>query len=101
MNGEQTLGENIADIGGMACALEALGKTENPDYDAFFRAYARGWLKCTTRERAGSLAEIDEHSSSNLRVNRVLSNFQEFYDTYNINEGDGMFAAPTERITIW
>ncbi|MCQ4691453.1 M13 family peptidase, partial [Clostridium sp. SL.3.18] len=89
MNGEQTLGENIADIGGMACALEALGKTENTDYDAFFRAYARGWLKCTTRERAGSLAEIDEDSSSNLRVNRVLSNFQEFYDTYNIKEGDG------------
>lgn len=101
MNGEQTLGENMADIGGMACVLEVLGKTDNPDYDAFFRAYARGWLKCTTRERASSLAEIDEHSSSNLRVNRVLSNFQEFYDTYNINEGDGMFVAPPERIAIW
>ena len=101
VNGTQTLGENIADIGGMACVLEVLKSTENPDYDAFFRAYTRGWLKCTTRARAESLAEIDEHSPSNLRVNRVLSNFQEFYDTYNIKEGDGMYVAPEERISIW
>lgn len=101
VSGERTLGENIADIGGMACVLDVLKKSENPDYDAFFRAYAKGWLKCTTRARAKSLAEIDEHSPSNLRVNRVLSNFQEFYDTYGIKEGDGMYVAPSDRISIW
>jgi putative endopeptidase len=101
INGSQTLGENIADIGGVACALEVLKKTENPDYDLFFRSYARQWLKCTTRARAESLAEVDEHSSGNLRVNRVLVNFQEFYDTYGIQPGDGMYTAPEDRIRIW
>lgn len=101
INGKQTLGENIADIGGVACALEVLKKEKNPDYDKFFKSYATGWLKCTTRERAESLAEVDEHSPSNLRVNRVLVNFQEFYDTYDIKEGDGMYVAPKDRIEIW
>lgn len=101
INGTQTLGENIADIGGVGCALEVLKKTENPDYDKFFRAYAEGWLKCTTRARAESLAEVDEHSPSNLRVNRVLANFQEFYDTYKVQPGDGMYVAPEDRISIW
>lgn len=101
IDGNQTLGENIADIGGMACALEVLGQQENPDYDAFFRAYAKGWLKCTTRSSAEDLASFDEHSPSNLRVNRVLANFQEFYDTYDIQPGDGMYIAPADRIQIW
>lgn len=101
ISGSQTLGENIADIGGVACALEVLKKTEKPDYDKFFRAYAQGWLKCTTRERSKSLAEIDEHSPGNLRVNRVLSNFKEFYDTYQIGPEDGMYVPEAERIHIW
>lgn len=101
ISGSKTLGENIADIGGVACALEVLKKSENPDYDKFFRAYARSWEKSTTRARAEALAEADEHSPSNLRVNRVLSNFQEFYDTYGINEGDGMYVPVDERINIW
>lgn len=101
ISGKQTLGENIADIGGVACALEVLKKSEHPDYDKFFRAYAEGWLKCTTRARAESLAEVDEHSPSNLRVNRVLANFQEFYDTYGVQEGDGMYVPPAQRIEIW
>lgn len=101
IHGSQTLGENIADIGAMSCVLDVLKKAERPDYDKFFRAYATGWLKCTTRERLESLASVDEHSPSNLRVNRVLSNFQEFYDTYDIQAGDGMYVAPADRISIW
>lgn len=101
ISGTQTLGENIADIGAMSCALEVLKKTENPDYDKFFKAYARAWLKCTTRERMASLQEADEHSPNNLRVNRVLSNFQEFFNTYGIKEGDGMYVPADERVNIW
>lgn len=101
ISGKKTLGENIADIGGVACALEVLKQSENPDYDKFFRAYAKSWEKCTTRARAEGLAEADEHSPSSLRVNRVLSNFQEFYDTYGISEGDGMYVPADERINIW
>lgn len=101
ISGTQTLGENIADIGAMSCALEVLKKTETPDYDKFFRAYAKAWLKCTSRERMVGLQAADEHSPNNLRVNRVLSNFQEFFDTYGIKEGDGMYVPADERVTIW
>lgn len=101
ISGTKTLGENIADIGAMSCALEVLKKTENPDYDKFFKAYAKAWLKCTSRERMAGLQEADEHSPNNLRVNRVLSNFQEFFDTYGIKAGDGMYVPADERVTIW
>lgn len=60
ISGTQTLGENIAHIGAMSCALEVLKKTENPDYDKFFKAYAKAWLKCTSRERMAGLQEADE-----------------------------------------
>lgn len=47
------------------------------------------------------LAESDMHAPNNLRSNLVLSNFQEFYDTYDIKPGDGMYVAPEDRIKIW
>lgn len=101
INGKKTLGENIADIGAVACALEVLKKTENPDYDKFFQSYARSWLKVTTRSYLKSLQQADEHSPGNLRVNRVLSNFDEFYKTYEIKSGDGMYVPKAQRINIW
>lgn len=101
VSGRQTLGENIADIGGMACALEVLKKQDAPDYDKFFRTYAKTWMKSAPRKSVQAMAEVDEHSPGNLRVNRVVCNFQEFYDTYGIKEGDGMYVSPEERIQIW
>ena len=101
ISGKQTLSENIADIGGVACTLEVLKKYGNPNYDKFFRAYAVSWLKCTTRERAEAIRNTDEHSPNSLRVNRVLSNFQEFADTYGLQEGDGMYIPADKRIIIW
>lgn len=100
-NGRQNLSENIADIGGMACALEVLSKMENPDYDAFFRSYARQWLKAAEYNTIKELAETDDHAPNKLRCNRVLSNFQEFYDTYGIKEGDGMYVPEQDRLKIW
>lgn len=101
MNGKQTLGENIADIGGVASALDLLKKKGNADYDKFFRHYAKVWARATTRENMENLAGGDEHSFGKLRVNRVLVNFEEFYKTYNIEKGDGMYVAPEDRIIIW
>ena len=100
-DGQATLSENIADIGGMASALELLGKTENPDYDKFFRSYAKSWLLLSDRAYVSSMAASDEHAPKKLRVNKVLQNFEEFYKTYQIGEGDGMYKAPKDRIKIW
>lgn len=100
-DGQATLSENIADIGGMACALELLGTMENPDYDKFFRSYAKSWLLLSDRAYMAGMAASDEHAPKKVRVNKVVQNFDEFYKTYNIGEGDGMYVAPENRIKIW
>ena len=100
-NGKETLSENISDIGGVACGLEVLSTMENPDYDAFFRSFARQWLRAGSYETLAGLAQSDVHAPNILRTNRVLSNFQEFFDTYGIQPGDGMYVAPEDRIVIW
>ncbi len=101
INGESTLSENIADTGGVACALDILSAKKNADYDAFFRNYAKSWLLVTDRDTIAELAASDEHAPKKLRVNKVLSNFQKFFDTYDISEGDGMYTALEDRISIW
>ena len=100
-DGKETLSENIADIGGVACGLEILAGMENPDYDAFFRSYARYWVKVASYDALAELAQYDQHAPNILRTNRVLSNFQEFFDTYDIGPGDGMYVAPEDRVVIW
>lgn len=100
-DGKETLSENIADIGGIACGLEILSTMDNPDYDAFFRSYARQWTRAANHAALADLAESDVHAPNNLRTNRVLANFQEFADTYGIKPGDGMYVAPEDRIQIW
>jgi len=100
-DGKETLSENIADIGGIACGLEILSAMDNPDYDAFFRSYARQWTRAANHAALADLAESDVHAPNNLRTNRVLANFQEFADTYGIKPGDGMYVAPEDRIEIW
>ena len=100
-DGKETLSENIADIGGIACGLEILSSRQNPDYDAFFRSYARYWIKVAGYDTLSELAQTDQHAPNILRANRVLSNFQEFFDTYGIVPGDGMYVAPEDRIVIW
>lgn len=99
--GEQTLSENIADLGGMACALEAMKKIENADYDAFFRNNAKIWEMTTTRQYLEYLNQLDVHSHNKARTNRTITNFQEFYDTYGIGENDGMYTNPEDRVSIW
>jgi putative endopeptidase len=98
----QTVGENIADIGGVSVALEYLGNTEeNPDYDEFFRYYALSWAQITSHQNAAAGASSDVHSGHWVRVNAVLPLFDEFYEVYDIKKGDGMYIAPEDRVFIW
>ncbi len=100
-DGRETLSENISDIGGVACGLEVLSTLDDPDYDAFFRSFARQWLRTGSYETLAELARTDPHAPNSLRTNRVLSNFQEFFDTYGIGPGDGMYVASEDRVVIW
>ncbi len=100
-NGAQTVGENIADLGGMACALEAMSRLENPDYQKFFDSYANLWCSTATRQYMQYLSQVDVHSLDKARVNRSMVNFEEFYQTYHVSENDGMYIPESERVVIW
>ena len=93
-------GEAAADISGMRIGLKIASKTEGFDYDKYFRTHSSLWVKQTTliSERSDIFGE---HPLDYLRINATCQQFQEFYDTYDIKEGDGMYLAPEERISIW
>lgn len=101
VNGDLTVGENIADISGVACCLDILKSMDNPNYKDFFESYAVSWRQMTTPEYAKNSLQFNVHSPHKVRVNAVLSQFEEFYQTYGITENDKMYVKPEDRLQIW
>lgn len=111
INGELTLGENIGDLGGTAIALKAYrmsleGKAA-PVIDGF-TAEERFFLGTAQSSRVKwrdefleLLVKNDPHAPDKVRVNGVLSNFSDFYDTYDLTEDDALYIAPGKRVSIW
>jgi putative endopeptidase len=98
----QTVGENIADLGGVSIALEYLERQlAAPDYDEFFRSYAKSWADIYSRQFCERVAVGDVHSAPWVRINAVLPVFEQFYQQYQISEGDGLYVAPEDRVKIW
>lgn len=95
------MNENIADLGGVSCALEALQKLPDADMQAFFESWATVWRTKATPEMERNLLTTDVHAPNKLRVNVILPNFEEFHDLYDAQEGDGMYRAPEDRLQIW
>ncbi len=112
VNGKLTLGENIADFGGLTIAFAALkknwernGKPEDIDgfsaEQRFFYSWAQVWRAHYKPEAVEQRIKTDTHSPAKWRVNGVVMNIPEFYEAFEIKEGDGMFRPEEERPIIW
>ena len=110
-NGSATLGENIADQGGLRIAFTAMknsfGGKEHKPIDGFtaeqrfYLAYAILWGQNITPQECARLTLLDVHSLGRNRVNVSLRNLQDFFDAFDIKEGDKMFRPEEERVVIW
>ena len=85
----------------MQCVLKMASRIEGFDYEKLFRTNARLWSKVSTLEAAENLVLTDFHPLNYLRSNITCQQFDEFYQTFNVKEGDGMYLAPEDRLIIW
>ncbi len=111
-NGQFTLGENIADNGGLNIAYQALQKAKTEggiqeDMDGFtanqrfFIAYANVWANNIRDEEIVRRTTEDPHSLGKWRVNATLPHIDGFIEAFNVKPGDKMYVAPEERAHIW
>lgn len=101
LNGAQYTGETIADLGALACVLDIADDTPGADLDALMQSWSKIWLHRMSKELAAAIFAADVHAPHNVRVNFTLQHMDEFYDTYDIHEGDGMYVPKEDRIKIW
>ncbi len=111
VNGELTLGENLADVGGIAIAYEAFKLTKQgkgnekiqgltPD-QRFFMSFAQIWRIKNREETMRVRLTTDPHSPETFRINGPLRNFEPFYKTFNVTEKNKMFLAVNNRAKVW
>ena len=101
VNGELTKGEAVADLGSMSCMMEIAKDIPDFDYEAFFKNYAQLWRRLRTAEGVENAARTDPHPPNFLRTNAIVQQFEEFYDTFGVTEGDGMYLPIEERLSVW
>ena len=111
VNGTMTLGENIADLGGLAIAFDAYerhlaqkGRKTIGGFtpeERFFFGFAQQEQMNARREFVKMAALTDSHSPASFRVNGPLSNFERFYETFAVKKGDGLYREPHRRAKIW
>jgi endothelin-converting enzyme/putative endopeptidase len=111
VNGELTLGENIGDLSGLTISYRAyqisLDGKEAPVLDGFtgdqrfFLGIGQAWRFKATDEAIRNRVQTDPHSPPEFRVNGPLPNMPEFVAAFSVQEGDGMFLPPEQRVKIW
>ena len=111
VNGKLTLGENIGDLSGVTIAYRAyktsLNGLEAPIIDSltgdqrFFMGYAQIWRAKIVEKSARNRVATDPHSPAEFRALGSLSNMNEFYQAFDVKEGDAMYIAPEKRVKIW
>ena len=110
INGEQTLGENIADVAGLTAAYEAyhasLGGKEAPVIDGltgdqrFFLAFAQSWREKTREQALRQQLATDGHSPGSFRAETVR-NLDAWYPAFNVQAGQKLYLAPDKRVHVW
>jgi putative endopeptidase len=111
INGQASLGENIADYGGVLLGLEAFKKTAQyrkgesigglTPVQRYFLGYALGWMHQQREERLRARLLSDVHAPAKWRVLGPMSNIPEFYDAFGVEPGDPMWRPESERVRIW
>jgi putative endopeptidase len=111
INGKASLGENIADYGGLLLGLDAFKKTEQyrkgekigglTPIQRYFLGYALGWMSQQREERLRARLLSDVHAPAKWRVLGPLSNIPEFYEAFGIKPGQPMWRAEADRVHIW
>lgn len=108
-NGEFTLGENLADYGGVTISFDAYKNFGKPSETVggltsdmrFFIAYAGVWAHNIRPDEEIRRTKVDEHSLGNNRVNGILPHINAWYDAFGITPNDKMFIAPQNRVKLW
>ena len=101
VNGKLVVSENIADAGGLTAAMTAALREPDADLKAFFTQWGEIWRLKASEEYQQMLLSMDVHAPGKLRANVQASNLDEFFATFDIQEGDGMWRAEAERVKIW
>ncbi len=111
VNGDMTLGENIGDLGGLTVALRAyemsLDGKPSPVMDGLsgeqrlFIGWSQIWRRAYRDEELGRRLLTDVHSPSHFRAMGTPRNIPEFYEVFEVKEGDDMYLPPEQRVKIW
>ena len=111
VNGALTIGENIGDLGGLTIAYKAyqlsLQGAPAPVIEGFtgsqrlFLGWAQVWRQKMRAEEVKRRVSTDPHSPDEFRCNQVVKNLVEFYEAFNVTEGDALYLPESERVRIW
>ena len=111
INPELTMGENIADLGGVLLALDAyhasLKGKPAPVIDGLtgdqrvFLGWAQVWRSKSREDRTRQRLVSDPHSPEQYRADIPVRNIDAFYDAFGVKAGDKMYVAPDKRVRIW
>ncbi len=112
VNGELTLGENIADLGGLTISYYAfqMAQKKNPQpkqidgftpNQRFFISWAQAWRNSQRPKSLMNMVKTNPHSPARFRVLGPLSNMKEFYEAFDVKEGDKMWRKKEDRVDIW
>lgn len=111
INGKATLGENLADLGGILIGLDAFKQTETykkgekisgyTPIQRFFMGYALGWMYNIRKEQMASQLMTDVHSPAKFRVNGPMPNVPEFYQAFDVKPGNKMYLPDSARVRLW
>lgn len=110
LNPQLTMGENLADLGGLGLSLGALmmqlekesanSETIRASQRVLFKSFANIWKQNTKKDHKIMCLSCDPHSPCDFRAN-LVKNMNEFYDAFDVKEDDHMYIAPEERVRMW